>query len=59
MEFLGMTDHGQQRKGWFHHHAVIPCALLTQFDIGWDSTSTTKAPISQPDTLLVKILQQV
>jgi hypothetical protein len=40
MDFLGVGDDGQERKGGFHHHAGIPGALLANLDIVGDAIGT-------------------
>src|SRR5258708_8773781 len=59
VNFLGLTNYRQQRKGGFHDHSVIPGTFLAQFDILRNAFGTTKTPISQHNGLAVVLLKKV
>ncbi len=43
-DLLGIADGGEQGKGRFHRHSVVPGAFLADFDVGWNPLRTPKAP---------------
>src|SRR5437764_14798458 len=59
MNFLGVTHHGQQRKGGFDQHPVIPGSLLTDFDVVRHTLGTAEAPVSQHDRFLVIFFEEI
>src|SRR5258708_1118295 len=59
VDFLGVTDHGQQRKGGFDYHAVIPCSLFAEFDVVRHAVGTAKAPLGQDHSLTIVFFKEV
>ena len=59
VDFLGVSDHGQQRKGGFDNHPVVPGALFADLDIGRHTVGTTKAPVGQNHCLTIIFLKEV
>ena len=46
---LKMTDQGQHGEHGFHHHALVPLAPLTQFQIGGVPLTGMETHITQDD----------
>ncbi len=44
--FLGMADNGQQGKGDFNKHALIPSMLQTQFQVIRNALFAAKAQVN-------------
>src|SRR5579871_1207724 len=59
MDFLGITDYSQQRKGGFDDHAVVPGALFADLDVGRQAVGRAEAPIGQDDGLTIIFLKEV
>src|ERR1700730_4482093 len=59
MDFLGFANDGQQGKGRFDDHAVIPSAFFAQLDVIRNAVGAAKAPVGQQNTFLVVLLQEV
>src|SRR5215208_6143802 len=59
MDFLGVTDHGQERNGRFNDHAVIPGSLFAEFDVVGHAISAAETPVSQQDRFLVIFFEEI
>jgi hypothetical protein len=59
MDFLGFANDGQQGKGRFDDHAVIPGALFAELDVIRNAVGAAKAPISQNNRLPIVFLEEI
>src|ERR1700730_4780240 len=59
MDFLSFADDGQQGKGRFDDHAVIPSPLFAQLDVIRNAGGAAKAPIRQQNTFIIVFLKEV
>ena len=57
--FLEVPNQGEHGEYGFHHHALVPLAPFTEFEVGGVSLTGMEARIPQDHHLVFKLLNQV